>query len=87
MKEYRKLRLKYLSKPSNKYCKAKIPGVCMGRQVQGIELTIHHKKGRGRYLLDTNTWLPCCMMCHRYIEENPDFAKELGFSEDRLTKK
>ena len=83
--EYKKLRFKFLSKPENRFCKARIPGVCMGTRVQGIELTIHHKRGRGKYLLDVKTWLPCCLACHEFIETNPEIAKDLGLSENRLT--
>lgn len=44
---------------------------------------VHHKKGRGKYHLDTNTWLPVCRNCHTWIENNPSDAVELGFSESR----
>lgn len=46
--------------------------------------TIHHKKGRGEYFLDTSSWLPACMGCHEHIERNPALAYELGYSESRL---
>lgn len=46
---------------------------------------VHHKKGRGKYLLVLETWLPVCHNCHDRIERNPTRAKELGFSLDRLT--
>ena len=41
---------------------------------------VHHKKGRGKYHLDTSTWLPVCRNCHTWIETNPQEAYELGFS-------
>ena len=85
MKEYKKLRFKFLSRPENRFCKARIPGICLGTRVQGIELDIHHKKGRGKYLLDTSTWIQLCRNCHQYLENRPEIAKDLGFSEDRLT--
>lgn len=86
MKEYKKIRFKYLSKPENRFCKARIPGICMGTRVQGIELDIHHKKGKiGDLLIDTRHFLPVCRACHEFIETNPEIAKDLGFSEDRLT--
>jgi hypothetical protein len=31
------------------------------------------------------TWLAVCRNCHTFIEENPEAAKEMGFSESRLT--
>lgn len=49
-------------------------------------LTVHHKRGRGPYLLDTTTWLAACMSCHRYIEDHPEIAKENGWSESRMMK-
>jgi hypothetical protein len=83
---YSSLRKQFLSKPENQFCKAKIPGICMGYRVQGLNLTIHHQKGRiGNNLNDTSHWLPCCLSCHNFIESNPLIAKELGFSENRLT--
>lgn len=46
---------------------------------------VHHKKGRGKYLLVLETWLPVCPSCHHWIELHPKRAKELRFSLDRLT--
>ena len=83
-RDYFKLRKQYLSEDKHKYCKAKIPGICKGRQIQGLNLTIHHKKGKGIYLLDTSTWLECCLFCHEYIHDNPTDAFLLGFSESKL---
>ena len=40
----------------------------------------YSKKGRGKYLLDTSTWLSVCRNCHNWIETHPEDAKELGFS-------
>ena len=46
--------------------------------------TIHHVRGRGKYMLDTSEWLQCCMPCHEKIEREPLWAKEKGYSKDRL---
>lgn len=46
---------------------------------------IHHKRGRGLYLLDLLTWLAVCPSCHRRIEAEPANARIWGFTEDRLT--
>ena len=46
---------------------------------------VHHKKGRGKYHLVVDTWLPVCRSCHQWIEENPQEAIELGYSVSRLT--
>jgi len=46
---------------------------------------VHHKAGRvGDNYLKISTWLAVCRSCHRWIEENAEAAKDLGFSESRL---
>jgi hypothetical protein len=50
-----------------------------------VATTVHHKKGRGSYLLDESTWSPCCVACHQWIESHPAEAKIRGLSLDRLT--
>lgn len=58
-------------------------GVC-----GGIASDVHHKKGRiGKDLLDETNWLPVCRPCHRWIEEHPEPAKEMGYSLSRLNKR
>ena len=65
---------------SRKICEANLKG-CTKKSVE-----IHHKKGRvGKNFLDESNWLPVCRKCHTYLELNPEIAKELGFSENRLT--
>jgi hypothetical protein len=71
----RKVYLKY-----HPYCEAKL-SVCTHKAT-----TVHHRKGRGMYLLDESTWLPCCLECHTHIENSPVEAKALGLSESRLNK-
>lgn len=73
---YAKLRIDYLSKHSN--CEAKLP-ICTFKATD-----IHHKKGRGPFLLDVSSWIAVCRVCHTYIELHPLEAKELGLSENRL---
>jgi len=63
-------------KEENPYCEAKIPGIC-----QYYTSDIHHKKGRGPYLLLEYTWMPICRMCHTWIDENPTEAREKGLVE------
>jgi len=41
-------------------------------------------EGRGENHNKISTWLAVCRNCHRWIEENPVEAKELGFSRSRL---
>jgi len=74
-REYKKLRFKFLSDKS--VCHAKIHE-CSLRATE-----IHHKKGRGKYLLDITTWLPVCRNCHNWIENNPEDSYELGLSQKR----
>lgn len=65
----------------DKYCEAGLPGCTV------IVTDIHHQKGRiGKNLLDQSTWLPVCRNCHDRIENEPEMAKEKGFSKSRLNK-
>ena len=60
-------------------CEAKLVG-CTGNSTD-----VHHKAGRvGENYLKIGTWLAVCRSCHRWIEDNPEAAKELGLSESRL---
>ena len=74
---YSKLRMVFLiAKP---FCEAKIIH-CTGNSTD-----VHHKSGRtGENYLKMSTWLAVCRNCHKWIEENPIEAKELGFSNSRL---
>lgn len=60
------------------HCAAKLTGC------RGWASDVHHKLGRGKFLLDISTWLPVCRHCHRWIEDHPSLAKELDFSASRL---
>lgn len=71
-REYSKLRKTWLT--DHPMCQAKI-NRCTLRSTD-----VHHKKGRGKHLLDVNTWLSVCRNCHNWIETHPEDAKELGFS-------
>lgn len=81
---YSVMRKKFLMLPENSTCRGKIPAVCSGGFQQ--DLTVHHTKGRGKYYLDTTTWIPLCMTCHEFVERNPEKAKDLGLSFSRLEK-
>lgn len=48
---------------------------------------IHHKQGRGEYMLDSTTYMAVCRSCHQWIETHPKESKDLGFSTNRLNKK
>jgi len=47
----------------------------------------HHMKGKAtiELLLDERYWLPVSRQGHNMIENNPKWAKERGFSLDRLS--
>jgi hypothetical protein len=48
---------------------------------------VHHKKGRiGKLLTDVRFFLGVSRKGHKKIEENPEWAKEMGYSLDRLSK-
>jgi hypothetical protein len=77
MDTYSKLREAFLVVKS--HCEAKLVG-CTGKSTD-----VHHKQGRtGDNYLKVGTWLSVCRTCHKFIEENPKEAKELGFSNTRL---
>ena len=77
MDTYSKLREGFLIvKPQ---CEAKLVG-CTAKATE-----VHHKAGRiGDNYLKISTWLAVCRNCHTFIENNPEEAKELGFSQSRL---
>lgn len=73
--KYIVLRIEFLEKKENSIC-----------PVTGEKTTeIHHKKGRvGSLFLNTKFWLGVSRKGHLKIENNPEWAKENGFSENRL---
>ena len=74
-----KLRKKFLE--LHPFCKAHLSG-CMLRATD-----VHHPFGRGGdHYLKVEEWIPLCRACHKFVEENPLIAKELGLSHDRLTR-
>ena len=76
LKEYNKLRLEFLSKPENQICP--ITG--------GKTTEIHHKKGRiGKLLNDTRYWIALSRDGHLEVEFRPTWAKENGYSLNRLS--
>lgn len=54
--------------------------------INGEQATeVHHMKGRiGKLLLDENYWLGVSSEGHDKIEKNPEWAKEMGYSLNRL---
>lgn len=39
---------------------------------------VHHRRRRGKFLNDTETWTASCRNCHRGVEENPEWSRERG---------
>ena len=73
--KYLVLRIEFLGRPENQKC-----------PITGKPTTdVHHMKGRiGDLLLDTRYWVALSREGHKYVEENPEWAKENGFSLNRL---
>lgn len=65
--QYRAARLFYLNKHPN--CE-----IC-----QRPADDIHHKRGRGKFLCDTSTFMATCRFCHNRIHDNPGWARENGY--------
>ena len=75
--EYRKVRDEFMR--LHPTCQARLSGCT----VKATDL--HHSKGRtGDLLTDKRHFKALCRSCHRFIEENPKFSKENGYSENRI---
>lgn len=86
--KYSVLRIEFLGKPENQIC-----------PITKLATTdVHHKMGRIGFadqwardndtplLLDTRFWVSLSREGHKYVEENPVWAKENGYSLSRLEK-
>lgn len=52
-----------------------------------VATTIHHPSGRvGDRYLDDSEFIGLCIQGHTYVELNPEWSKENGFSKSRLAK-
>lgn len=69
LKIYRKLRDKYLEE--NPICEFK---GCCSNQVE-----LHHKKTREYYLCDVSIFMSVCRYHHKWIDENDNESRELGY--------
>lgn len=75
IQKYTILRKEFLSDPKNQICPI----------TKQPTTDVHHKKGRvGSLFLDTRYWLAVSREGHIMIEENPEWAKENGYSLNRL---
>jgi len=61
------------------FCMMSITGICTVNATD-----IQHKKGRGKYYLDTRYWISGCRACHGYVTDHPKEAIELGFALPRI---
>jgi hypothetical protein len=76
-KEYTKLRKLFLTEYT----------ICQVKGCKELPTEVHHKKGRiGKLLTDTRYFLGVCRECHNKIELEPLWAKENGYSLNRLDK-
>ena len=74
--QYQVLRTEFLGKPENKICPI----------TNQPTTDIHHKKGRvGSLFLNTDFWIALSREGHKFVEENPEWAKENGYSLNRLS--
>lgn len=81
-KQYSKLRKDFLN--DNPCCVARLSGCT---HCEPESLTIQHKKGRvGKLYLDTRYWITLCLNCHRWANEHPKEAEQLGLAQSRLKK-
>lgn len=69
--QYSKLRREFLTN-------AKVCSVCPPGSYSWAS-DVHHKFKRGKYFLDTSTWIAVCRSCHEKIHANPKWAREQGF--------
>lgn len=74
---YNQLRIDFLR--DHPLCEARCIGECTRYATE-----VHHKKGRGKYFLQIDTWLAICPACHHWVTENSREAILLGLSLSRL---
>lgn len=74
--QYQVLRTEFLSKKENRICPI----------TKQPTTDVHHSKGRvGSLFLDTRYWIALSREGHKKVEENPEWAKENGYSLNRLS--
>ena len=73
--KYTAQRIIFLGKKENKKC-----------PITGKPTTdVHHKKGRVGSLFLERYWVALSREGHKFVEENPEWAKENGYSLNRLS--
>lgn len=77
LRKYSVVRKEYLAE--HPFCEVK---GCRERATEN-----HHKRGKiGSLLCDKRYFFATCSDHHRFIEVHPEWAKENGYSENRLSK-
>lgn len=80
LREYRRLRHDFLEPADGRIV---LCGVCEHE----VATEIHHKIGRSNNrLLQVEHWLAVCPDCHRHLTDHPKWAREHGYSGDRLAR-
>lgn len=83
--EYKKAREEFLL--THDHCEVALEGCLAPYPTFDREfLQVHHKKGRiGSLLTDQKYFLCVCGVCHRFLEDNSQWAKDNGYSLSRLS--
>lgn len=75
---YAKLRSDFL-------CRVTSCEICTDEWMAGVRndvcaaSQVHHKRGRGKFLLDTDTWMGLCVQHHDAVHRNPRWAMKQGY--------
>jgi hypothetical protein len=87
LREYRRLKARWLREhPDCEVCLLACEhGQLKPKQVRPTA-HVHHRRGRGNFLLDTKTWVAVCFSHHAWIHEHPEQAMLDGWMESRLKK-
>ena len=79
LQRYYPIRDAFLERPENKYCQCKRPG-CRRKAT-----TVHHPEGReGNLLFDDSLFIALSLPCHRWVEDHPAEAYQMGLSRYRV---
>lgn len=87
--QYTKLRRIWIQRPENQRCAVCVRKFYTGKIKQHeIKPTeqVHHSRGRGKFYLAMETWVPVCFEHHDWITRNPKEATAEGWNKSRLAK-
>jgi len=76
-----KSKLNIYYKQREKFLKAR--PFCEVDGCKNVSTDVHHRRGRGPFLLVESTWLSCCRGCHIVIHANVAESIRLGYMETR----